>query len=134
MGEIDPSPHFRERLRARIAATAGQPMEPIRPSSAGMAAALMLAAAVALLVYERSNRAEQAVIAPAVVEAPAADPDTFRLRSASPIRPMPMVVVNPGVPFVTFTDLSSSPFQTVAGPQFPVQGDVPSGTQVNLPR
>ena len=132
--EMYPSPDFRERLRERMAATEGHPMEPIRPGSAGLAAALMLAAAVALLVYERSSRAAPAATAPAVAEAPAVNSDSLPLRSAAPIGTMPIVVVNHGVPFVGFTDRTPSSFQTVGGPQFPVQSDVPRGTQVNLPR
>src|SRR4051794_14967594 len=55
LGEIEPSADFRERLRQRIAATAGEPMEPIGRGTASIAAALMLVAAVALLIYSRGG-------------------------------------------------------------------------------
>jgi len=82
----------------------------------------MLAAAVALLVYHAA-RAEH----PKVTAGP--------LTAVAEDKPRPMIVVNPGVPFVTFTDLSVSPFQT--GPSASnvrVYGDIPLGTWANLPR
>jgi len=124
MGEIEPSPDFRDRLRERIAATADQPMEPTGTGAAGIAAALMFAAAVALLVYEGSHRNQPLPTAVAV------DP----ARSA-PSRPaLPVVVVNPGVPFVTFTDLTVSPFRSGSGTAYHVQSEIPLGIWTNLPR
>src|SRR5687767_10637643 len=45
--ELEPQPHFRERLRERIAAGA-EPAMPVTPGAAGLATLLMLAAALAL--------------------------------------------------------------------------------------
>jgi len=132
LDEIDPSPDFRRRLRARIAAKEEQPMEHISAGAAGIAAALMLAAAVALLVYSGSDSVAPPVVAPAVVaEVPPASP------SPEAPRAYPMVVVNPGVPFVTFTDLSISPFRTAGattGAEFHVHSDIPLDAWANLPR
>ena len=130
LGEIDPSPDFRRRLRARIAAREEQPMEHIG-AVAGIAAALMLAAAIALLVYSGSDTVAPAVATPAVVaEAPASS-------NPEPPRAYPMVVVNPGVPLITFTDLSVSPFRTAGtttGAEFHVHSEIPLGAWANLPR
>jgi hypothetical protein len=112
--EIDPSPGFRERLRARIAA-GSEPGEPVRPAAAGLAALLMFTAAVALMVAERMRRADY----PTQAEAPAAP------------QPRPMVLFNPGVPFVTFTDLSAPAFDHGSGR---VSQEVPLEGWANLPR
>ena len=134
MGEIEPSADFRERLRARIAATAGQPMEPVGPGAAGIAAGLMLAAAVALLIYEGSRRPDQLPV-PVAVSAPSPMAEFAATTRPSPIRPVPpFVVVNPGLPFVSFTDLSVSPFHTAGSFQFHVESDIPLGAWTNLPR
>jgi hypothetical protein len=132
-GEIEPSADFRERLRARIAATAGQPMEPVGPGAAGIAAGLMLAAAVALLIYEGSRRPGEL---PLPVATAAPGPVTeFVADRPSPVRPIPpFVVVNPSMPFLSFTDLSVSPFHTAGSFQFHVQSDIPLGAWTNLPR
>ena len=107
-------------------------MEHISAGAAGIAAALMLAAAVALLVYSGSDSVAPPVVAPAVVaEVPPASP------SPEAPRAYPMVVVNPGVPFVTFTDLSISPFRTAGattGAEFHVHSDIPLDAWANLPR
>jgi len=121
LGEIEPSDGFRDRLRSRLAASEDRPTEPTTLGAAGVAAALMLAAAVALLTYEGSRRQ---------VEVKAAAPGV-----ASSEKSLPLVVVNPGVPFVTFIDLSVSPFQTVGGnATLHIQSDVPLDTWANLPR
>jgi anti-sigma factor RsiW len=110
--DLTPSPEFRDRLRARIAAGA-HPAEPVSPGAAGLAALLMLAAAVALLVNEGAGRRA----------------DTPAPQQAASIRPL--VVVNPGVPFVTFTDLSVPAFLR---PPAHLREDHQAGTWANLPR
>ena len=121
LGEIEPSDGFRDRLRSRLAATANEPTELATLGAAGVAAALMLVTAVAFLAYEGTRRQG---------EAKAAAP-----RVAASEKSLPLVVVNQGVPFVTFTDLSVSPFQTVgASTTLHIQSDVPLDTWANLPR
>jgi hypothetical protein len=140
LGEVEFSPDFRERLRQRIAATAGRPVTAAEPRATSIAAGLMLAAAVALLVYERTSGGEAAQVPVATVAsvAPAAASspivDSSLLRRAVAARPMPVVVVNAGVPFVVFTDLPASPFRNAGSPEFPVQSDIPPRSWDNLPR
>lgn len=50
---IEPSPDFRHRLRGRLAASAAN--QAVLPGPAGVAAALMLASALALGVYEAAH-------------------------------------------------------------------------------
>jgi hypothetical protein len=91
----------------------------------------MLAAAVALLVYSGSDR-----VTPPVAE-PAAVADAPSSPTPEPPRAFPLVVVNPGVPFVTFNDLSISPFHEVGATtaaEFHVHSDIPLGVWANLPR
>jgi hypothetical protein len=139
LGEIDPSPDFRRRLRARIAARDDRPLyhddQPMNHfgTGAGIAAALMLAAAVALLVYSGSDTLTPSSVAASTVVADVPPPSA----SPEPPRAYPMVVVNPGVPFVTFTDLSISPFRNAGattGAEFHVHSDIPLGAWANLPR
>jgi hypothetical protein len=130
LGEIEPSDGFRDRLRARLVATADEPLEPNTAGSASVAAALMLAAAVALVVYE-GDRWSQQDPAPVPVALEAARP----VRPTSPARPAyPVVVVNPGVPFVSFMDLSVSPFQSAGSVEFHAESETPLGIWANLPR
>ena len=130
LGEIEPSADFRERLRQRIAATAGEPMEPIGRGTASVAAALMLAAAVALLIYSRGG--DDPMVAVPVAQT---DPgiDTLRVYRGA----LPAVVVNPGLPFVTFDLPNRSPYFTVGGAAgttgFQTQGDAKLGDWANLP-
>ena len=51
-----------------------------------------------------------------------------------PERAFPLVVANPGLPFVTFTDLSTPSFHVVGSTQYHFQGDLPLGTWANLPQ
>jgi hypothetical protein len=94
--EIEPSSDFRERLRARIAAGA-EPAVPVTPIAAAAATLLMLVASIGLLISE-SHKPDATATAPARTAVPA---------------PQPLVVVNPGLPFVTFTDLSVPAFQGI---------------------
>lgn len=82
--EIEPSPGFRRELRARLAAAVlGTRREPgLTP--AGLAAAVLIAVAGTLLLYEGLVGRRSAELA--------------RAR-----RPVPIVVANPSVPFVSFT-------------------------------
>ncbi len=82
---IEPSPEFRRRLEARLS------REPrAGPARAGVAAALFVAAALALVALEGVRRSD-------VVRAPALPP-----------APFPKPVANAGVPFVSFQDPRAS--------------------------
>jgi hypothetical protein len=122
--ELEPQPHFRERLRERIAAGA-EPAMPVTPGAAGVATLLMLAAALALIIHQRTTaRTEVAESQVAVVEE--------ETRATADESPSPMVVVNPSAPFVTFTDLSVPAFHGTATYNSPNNG--PIDTWANLPR
>jgi len=84
LDEIEPSPAFRRELRARLAAAVlgARPQPALTP--AGLAAAVLVAVAGALLLYEGL-----------VVRRPGS-------LAAEP-QPMPIVIANPSVPFVSFT-------------------------------
>jgi hypothetical protein len=111
-GDIDPSPQFRDRLRARIADGA-EPGEPVNSGAAGLAALLMLAAAIGLLVHGTTEPAPQQTAQEPAVE-----------------HPRPLVVVNPGLPFVMFTDLAVPAF----GSTLPNSTEETFGGWANLPR
>lgn len=88
---IEPSPDFRRRLEARLelerrAVFTG----PAGAAGAGIAAALFVAAAIALVALEGTRR-------PQVVSAPALPPVPF-----------PKPVAHAGVPFVSFQDPRAS--------------------------
>jgi hypothetical protein len=85
---IAPSPQFRERLEARLAAERRN-IRPI-PARAGISAALLVAAALSLLVMEVGRR-------PVIARAPELPPVAF-----------PKPVVNPGLPVVSFQDPRAS--------------------------
>ena len=82
--EIEPSPAFRRELRARLAAAvlSARPQPALTP--AGVAAAVLVAVAGALLLYEG-----------------------LATRRPGPLagerQSVPIVIVNPSVPFVSFT-------------------------------
>ncbi|MBI2535796.1 MAG: hypothetical protein HYW06_02235 [Gemmatimonadetes bacterium] len=96
LGEIEPSPAFRRELRARLAAVLGAGRQPAL-TPAGLAAAVLVAVAGALLVYEGLAARRPAELA--------------RER-----RSMPIVVVNPSVPFVSFTGSDAPHSPTVVVP------------------
>lgn len=85
LSEIEPSPAFRRELRARLALAArGAPqLAPMRMPAAVAAAALVAVAAATLLYEGMSARHERAL--------------------AETERAVPLVIVHPGVPFVSFT-------------------------------
>lgn len=85
LGEIEPSQSFERELRARLALAArGVPRaRPIRTPAAIAAAALLAVASVLLLYEGLASRHERAL--------------------AENERAIPLVIVNPGVPFVSFT-------------------------------
>ena len=116
--EMEPTPGFKERLRARIAAGA-EPEVPATPSPAGVAALLMLAAALAFVIHERTSRPTGPLVPLAAS------------RRAPAAHAGPMIVVNAGVPFVTFTDLEVPAF---SGPSEHYPYQVPIDTWANLPR
>jgi len=85
---IAPSPGFRERLEARLAVERRR----VRtvPARAGVSAAMMVLAALALLVLEVGRRPRVA------------------LTPALPAAAFPKPVANPGLPFVSFQDPRTS--------------------------
>ena len=85
---IEPSPEFRRRLEARLAQERRALVQV--PASAGIAAALFVAAALALLALEGVRR-------PPVARAPVLPPVSF-----------PKPVAHAGVPFVSFQDPRAS--------------------------
>jgi len=85
---IEPSPDFRRRLDARLAQERRALVAV--PSSAGIAAALFVAAALALVALEGVRR-------PEVARAPVLPP-----------APFPKPVAHAGVPFVSFQDPRAS--------------------------
>jgi hypothetical protein len=91
-GELQPSAGFRRRLDARLRderlRLGGEPVTPIR---LGIAAALLLAAAITLVLRETVRRPAE------IAEAPPLPPVTF-----------PKPVANAGVPYVTFQDPRAS--------------------------
>ena len=88
--DIEPSPEFRRELRARLAAAVRNAGREPGLTPAGFAAAVLVAVAGVLLVYEGLAARREKQLA--------------RERRA-----MPMVVVNPRVPFVTFTRADALP-------------------------
>jgi len=104
-------------LRARIAA-GEEPEVPATPSPAGVAALLMLAAALAFVIHERTSRPTDNLV-PLAAKRPSATHNG------------PMIVVNPSAPFVTFTDLEVPAF---SGPSEHYPYQVPIDTWANLPR
>ena len=127
LSEIDPSPECRKRLRDRIADPQYDLSDPLRGGTTGIAAALMLATALALAVYSRhqhrTSTPASAVTATAV--------ETTGSQVAD--HPYPFVVANPGVPFVTFTALSSSPFHLVGAAEVQPQNEAQLSSWANLP-
>lgn len=85
---IAPSPDFRQRLELRLAQERRN-ARPV-PARAGISAALLVLAALALLVVEVGRR-------PRIERAPALAPVAF-----------PKPVANPGLPFVSFQDPRAS--------------------------
>lgn len=91
---IEPSPEFRRRLDARLERERRAASEV--PARAGIAAALFVAAALALVAWEGTRR-----------------PDLARVPALPPV-PFPKPVVQGGVPIVSFQDPRASVF--AAGP------------------
>lgn len=84
LGQIEPSARFQRELRVRLAKAALRANREARLTPAGLTAAGLVVVAGALLLYEgflARRRAQMAEVA----------------------RPIPVVIVNPGVPFVSFT-------------------------------
>jgi hypothetical protein len=124
LGDIEPSSTFRDRLRARLSRGDLEAAELVGMGTAGIAASLMVAAAVALFFYSRKG---------GDLDTPTKAASADSVAGAVP-RAFPLVVANPGVPFVTFTELPSSPFRMVGTTSdFSFQDDVPLGTWANLP-
>ena len=92
---IEPSPAFRRRLDARLARERRRGQGPAR---AGIAAALFVAAALAMVALEGVRR-------PPIAQTP-----------ALPRVPFPRPVVRAGVPFVSFQDPRASVFAANPAP------------------
>ena len=83
----EPDTAFRQRLSRRLAAERAQLARPFAPRRPAIAAALLIAAAIGLLVWESARRA------PAVASVPPLPPVPF-----------PKPVAQAGPPFVSFQD------------------------------
>jgi len=88
--DIEPSPDFRSRLEARLAQERQRLAEPQIGAPAGMAAALFIAAALALIAVEGVR------------------PHAPRPVASLPPVPFPKPVAHAGVPNVTFQDPRAS--------------------------
>ncbi len=123
-GEVEPSRRLRRALDERFATTTPAPPDPgyVRSTSAGVMAALMVAGVLILVGWAGTTF----LVAP---------PATTRAERPAPAKSV-VVLANPGVPFVGFTDLSVPAFRepavvesaTVARPQMTF------GAWVNLTR
>ena len=102
---IEPSPEFRRRLDARLARERGA--HGMVPARAGIAAALFVAAALALVALEGVRR-------PPVAQAPVLPPVPF-------LKP----VVHTGVPFVSFQDPRASVFAGAPAPDSALERSTP---------
>jgi len=98
--DIEPSPRFRRELARRLNRSHLTLEEPVRPAPAGIMVGLMVATAIALVVWTTGDHPVES--APAVETAAA---------SASPSPPPPAVVALPSPPFVSFTELSAPAFE-----------------------
>ncbi len=94
LSDLEPSSDFRGNLRDRLLSAPMAEPEPIMPASAGLMVALMVATGVALVVWDRL----------------AVTVDSPPPPHASMETPVPAVVANPGIPFVSFTNLSVPAF------------------------
>lgn len=88
LGQIEPSPGFQRELRVQLAKAALRVNRQPGLTPAALTAAVLVAVAGALLLYEGFLARKRAQL-------------------AETARPIPIVIVNPGVPFVSFT--SSDP-------------------------
>ncbi len=111
--DLEPSPGFRRRLRGRLSEDTTP--QPAAPASLAIVGLLVLAAMTVIL----QDSAE-----------PDARPSTALERPTR--RPLPVVVANPGVPFVTFVHLSAPPFGPTHHDSAPPEQ--PLGTRATLPR
>jgi predicted anti-sigma-YlaC factor YlaD len=84
LDQIEPSARFQRGLRARLAQAALRVGRRPKLTPAGLAAAVLVLVAGALLVYEGLTAGRRAEM-------------------SEDMRPVPVVIVNPGVPFVSFT-------------------------------
>jgi hypothetical protein len=93
LSDLEPSSEFRRNLARRLLA---EPIaeQPVMPASAGLMVALMVATGLALVVWDRTFTTDESLPPP----------------SASIQAPVPAVIANAGIPFVSFTDLSVPPF------------------------
>lgn len=83
----EPDTEFRQRLARRLAAERGRLARPFAPKRPALAAALLVAAAIGMLVWESTRRP------PAVASIPSLPPVPF-----------PKPVAQAGPPFVSFQD------------------------------
>jgi len=98
--DLEPSPRFRPELVRRLNCSQPDLDEPVRPAPAGVMVGLMVATAIALVVWTAGDH-------PAV-------PD-FEIEAATAtahVPAPPAVVARPSPPFVSFTELSAPAFET----------------------
>lgn len=91
--DLEPSRGFRRRLRHRLfAGQAATEAEPLAPAPATAIVAILFVAALALMLGGN-----------------AATAPSWAAATATPLpRPIPVVIATPGLPLVTFLDLSSA--------------------------
>ena len=97
--DIEPSPRFRYELSQRLNRSHLTLEEPVRPAPAGIMVGLMVATAIALVVWTTGEHQ----VTPASSVETAAVPATPS--------PPPAVVALPSPPFVSFTELSAPAFE-----------------------
>ncbi len=97
LGQIEPSAAFQRELRLRLAQAALRADRQAALTPAGLAAAVLLAVAGALLLYEGLVAGRRREVADAQ-------------------RAVPIVIVNPGVPFVSFTAPDAAPSTGIVVP------------------
>lgn len=107
--ELEPSPGFRSKLARSLEASAPLAVEPVVPGPAGLMAALMVVAALALALLQR----------------PGAEPSS-ELRARQTASPPPIALVHPAPPFVSFA--------TLEVPAFPRTRRSTSATPISLGR
>ncbi len=112
---VEPSPEFRGSLRHRLR-EAIRFAQPLLPRPARLAAALMLAAALAIFVFEDTGEQKPLPIPPV----------------AQSEEPNPIMVAKPSYPFVTFTDLSTPVYDNPLSRSD--QRETSLSTWVSLPR
>lgn len=114
--DLEPSSGFLANLKARLHGIDEGAIPAIR-GAAGITMALILIAAISLVVYEGGGRET-------------GEGQLSITQAASPA--MPLVVANPGPPFITFTEIAVPAFEAI--PVHTQLPEIPLGVWANLPR